>query len=78
MKRMAGGFQYWWQPADATRKWMDATWVVVAYVFGLLISLYILMSFLGGLARGVSVLYGVPYWYLAPIGGAVLLYRYAK
>ncbi len=78
MKRMSGGFQYWWQPSDATRKWMDATWVVVAYVLALLVALYILMAFLGGVARGVAILYGVPYWYLAPAAGAVLLYRYAK
>ncbi len=78
MKRMLGGFRYWWQPADATRKWMDATWVIVAYVFAFVVALYIFMAFLGGLGRGIAILYGVPYWYLAPAGVAVLLYRYAK
>lgn len=78
MKRMAGGFTYWWRVSDLTRAVVRGAGVTAAALFGAVVLLWMLVAAARGLAAGLSLLYETPFWWAAPIVAVLLYLRFGK
>lgn len=78
MKRISGGFTYWWRVADLTRMVVRVVGIVAALLFAVVVALWMGIEFVRGLVLGLSLLYATTYWYVAPIAGVALYLRFVK
>lgn len=78
MKRMAGGFTYWWRVSDLTRTVVRWAGVTVAALFAAVVLLWMAVSTARGLAAGLSLLYETPFWWAAPIVAGLMYLRFGK
>lgn len=78
MKRMGGGFTYWWRVSDLTRTLVRGAGIAAAALFGAVVLLWMAVATARGLAMGLSLLYETPFWWAAPVAVVVLYLRFGK
>ena len=78
MKRISGGFTFWWRASDATHRTTRLAAIAVATIASALLGLWMAVQFMSGLAAGLALLCSVPGWYVAPLAAVALYFCVVK